>query len=102
MNRAFISLAFLVLPSLTLTAAEPIGPPQKVVYDVPMGPMGPILPGYFHPDPLAHWELVAIDQQGYYKPRVMLYPQPHYLYNGKAYRYLPTRPRDLSNVPTPR
>ena len=70
---------------------------------VEMGPLGPVLPGYFLPDRYAHWQLMSIDKQGFYKPRVIMAPQQsYYLYNGKPYYFLPTRPQDLSNNPTVR
>ena len=78
---------------------DPLPPPLVVVE---MGPLGPVLPGYFLPDRYAHWQFYAIDQQGFPKPRVIFAPQPYYLYNGMPYRYLPTRPRDMSNNPVPR
>jgi hypothetical protein len=64
-----------------------------------MGPMGPVLPGYFLPDRYAHWQKVAPDRYGFMRPRVILAPQPFYLYNGEPYRLLPVRPLDMSIFP---
>ena len=77
--------------------AEGMLPAPRVLDE--MGPLGPVLPGFFLPDPYAHWEYLAVDKQGYLKPRVILAPQPYYLYNGKPYLFLPTRPEDMSTSP---
>lgn len=77
-------------------------PPGPVFEPIPMGPLGPVKPGFFLPDRYAHWELVAPDQYGFLKPRVILAPQPYYLYNGQPYGLLPVRPRDLGQFPTQR
>jgi hypothetical protein len=81
---------FVLPPALPFTGPLP---PQA------MGPMGPVLPGYFLPDRYAHWQLVAPDRYGFMRPRVIMAPQPYYLYNGEPYRLLPVRPLDMSSFP---
>lgn len=101
----FLSAASAAEPELLpppRTVSDVLPPPALVVEPVPLGPMGPILPGYILPDRYAHWQLVLPDQYGFPKPRVILAPQPFYLYNGMPYRFLPTRPRDMSTFPVPR
>lgn len=86
-----------LLPSPRIV--EPILPaPHRVVE---MGPLGPVLPGYFLPDPYARWNLYALDKQGFPKPRVILAPQPYYLYNGQPYYFLRVQPQDLKTNPGP-
>lgn len=115
MKTTFSSVAIWLLSTASLVAqpksemlpapkpiVEELPPPTKIVEQVPMGPLGPMLPGYFLPNRYAHWNLYAIDKQGYFKPRVILAPQPYYLYNGQPYYFLPVRPTDLSNDPRPR
>jgi hypothetical protein len=115
MNRFVVTAGSLLLVAICVDAADPkvemlpppkeapsllpppkeapdLLPPPKLV-DVPMGPLGPILPGYFLPDRYAHWQLYAPDQQGYLKPRVIIALQPYYLYNGMPYRFLQTNPQ---------
>lgn len=106
---AAISTLFFNIPASHSADPEPLPMPRMIEQILPapapiieMGPLGPVLPGFFLPDRYAHWELMSIDRQGFYKPRVILAPQPYYLYNGKPYFYLPTRPQDLSNWPTVR
>jgi hypothetical protein len=106
-------VAALLLAAIPLSAAEPVReqvappkvqaeilpppfgdgkalpPPQPVVA---MGPLGPVLPGFFQPDLRAQRQLYAIDRQGFLKPRVMMAPQPFYLYNGQPYYFLQTNP----------
>jgi hypothetical protein len=61
---------------------------------VPMGPLGPVLPGFILPDRYAHWQFYAPDQQGFLKPRVIIAPgQSYYLCNGMPYKFLPTNPQ---------
>jgi hypothetical protein len=79
---------------------EGILPTPRLV--VEMGPLGPVLPGYFHPDPYAHWKFYAVDKQGFFKPRVVFAPQPYYLYNGQPYYFLRVLPQDMSTDPRPR
>ncbi|MCE9534738.1 MAG: hypothetical protein K8T89_26985 [Planctomycetes bacterium] len=115
MCRLFLTLSAVLALGSGLRAQEPkpelapmprtveaIPKPGVIVYSVPMGPMGPILPGYFLPDPYAQVKWWALDRQGFSKPRVMLYPQPHYLYNGMPYLFFPTNPLTLSNELVPR
>jgi hypothetical protein len=114
MSRLILASICAVVAVADLRADEPevlpmprlapglLPPPGPVVERIPMGPLGPVLPGYFLPDRYAHWELLAPDQYGFMKPRVILAPQPFYLHNGKPYGLLPVRPRDLGQFPTQR
>jgi hypothetical protein len=43
------------------------------------------------------WQYYAVDRTGHWRPRVALQPEPHYLYSGAPYLYLPVRP--LSVMP---
>jgi hypothetical protein len=88
-----------VLPVMPRPAVEALPPPLAIVE---MGPLGPVRPGYFQPDPRAVWQLYAIDKQGFYKPRVVFAPQSYYLYNGKPYRFLQVLPQDYTTDPRPR
>lgn len=43
----------------------------------------------------ARWQYYAVDQQGYFRPRVVLdFPEPYYLVNGRCYPLLPVLPRN--------
>jgi hypothetical protein len=43
----------------------------------------------------ARWQYYAVDQQGYFRPRVVLdFPEPYYLVNGRPYPLLPVLPRN--------
>jgi hypothetical protein len=69
-----------ILPKPTPTEpkrAEQVLPPPLPL--VEMGPLGPVLPGYFHPDPNAHWNLYGVNQQGMLVPRVLVGPSPYYV-----------------------
>jgi hypothetical protein len=114
MSRLLFTSICLIVAGVDLRADEPevlpmprvapgvLPPPVPFIEQVPMGPLGPVLPGYFLPDRYAHWKLVAPDQYGFMKPRVILAPQPFYLYNGMPYRFLTVRPRDVGTTPGPR
>lgn len=114
MGRLILTLSFFMTGYAAVRGAEPevlppprpatdiLPPPAIIIEPVPIGPMGPVLPGYILPDRYAHWQLVLPDQYGFPKPRVILAPQPFYLYDGMPYRFLPTRPRDMSTFPVPR
>jgi hypothetical protein len=42
----------------------------------------------------ARWQYYAVDQQGYFRPRVVLdFPEPYYLVNGNPYPLMPVMPR---------
>ena len=71
----------------------PVPPPQFV--PVPIGPMGPVLPGFYRPDPYAHWEMLSLNRQNQLRPRVVLAPQPYFLFSGMPYNQLPVRPTFL-------
>jgi hypothetical protein len=113
MSRFVVVAGSLLLFAVWVHAAElkvePLPPPKEAPdvlpaptpAAVPMGPLGPIRPGYFLPDRYAHWQLYAPDQQGYLKPRVIIAPQPYYLYNGMPYRFLQTNPQVWSKNFTP-
>ena len=58
--------------------------------------MGPILPGYWRRSQYDKWQLLAVDYQGFWRPRVQLGPHPYYLYNGMPYPWLSTRPLDFT------
>jgi hypothetical protein len=99
--------ATLLLFSLS-AEAEPLPTPRIVEGNLPspipvveIGPLGPVLPGYFLPDPYAAMKLYAFDRQNLPRPRVVFAPQPYYLFNGQPYRYLQVRPLDFSGTPQP-
>jgi hypothetical protein len=96
---AFSALAQPKIEMLPPPKEAGVLPPPKPV-DVTVWPLGPALP-YMLPDRYAHWQLYAPDQQGYLKPRVIIAPQPYYLYNGRPYRFLPTNPKVWSKNITP-
>ncbi len=113
MSRFVVTAGSLLLFAICVNAAditvEMLPPPKEApsvlpapkLADVPMGPLGPIRPGGILPDRYAHWQLYATDQQGYLKPRVIIAPQPFYLYNGMPYLFLPTNPQVWSKNFTP-
>jgi hypothetical protein len=83
--------ACLLAASVAVNQPEPLPAPRPLVEAVvvPMGPLGPVLPGFVRPSLSAHWQFVSPDQSNWLRPRVVLDPCPHYLVNGKPYYYLP-------------
>jgi hypothetical protein len=50
---------------------------------------------YLRTSMYARWQYYAVDQQGYFRPRVVLeLPEPYYLVNGRPYPLLPVLPRN--------
>src|SRR5262245_50023361 len=50
---------------------------------------------YLRTSMYARWQYYAVDQQGYFRPRVVLdFPEPYYLVNGRPYPLLPVLPRN--------
>lgn len=50
---------------------------------------------YLRTSYMARWQYYGVDQQGYFRPRVVLdFPDPYYLVNGRCYPLLPVMPRN--------
>jgi hypothetical protein len=81
--------AFQLQPGL----GEVLPRPQPIVE---MGPLGPVLPGYWRRSEMAKWQLLAVDYQGRFRPRVVLAPCPYYLHDGMPYPWLSVNPLDVN------
>jgi len=51
-------------------------------------------PSFYRPNRWDVWQYYGVDRTGHWRPRVVLTPVPHYLYNGAPYGLLPVKPRD--------
>lgn len=109
MRSAFLSVGTLLIVVLSSRSAEPerLPPPRPVPASpevlprpaplVEIGPMGtPVLPGYWRRSQYDKWQMLSVDREGFFRPRVLLTPHPYYVYDGKPYPWLSTRPLDVS------
>jgi hypothetical protein len=93
---AAVTLALALGPAAPLGAADaelvPLtGPPVAAHAPVPLPT------GFYRASRWDVWQYYAVDRTGHWRPRVALQPEPHYLYSGAPYLYLPVRP--LSVMP---
>jgi len=89
-------LAFAIVLGIGLTPAANAGEPPELV---PLtGPIvvteSHVMPGFYRPNRWDVWQYYGVDRTGHWRPRVVLTPEPHYLYNGAPYGLLPVKPRD--------
>ena len=94
MRNTLIAAAWLVLANAAQAEEPkpiPLDPPkvlpQPIYVEAPMA---------FERQSMYRWQYYAVDRTGHFQPRVVLAPQPFYLYNGQPYYMLPIRPRDYS------
>jgi hypothetical protein len=51
-------------------------------------------PSFYRPSRWDVWQYYGVDRTGHWRPRVILGPEPFYLYNGAPYHTFQVRPRD--------
>lgn len=73
----------------TVIAAEP---PELVPLADPQVFVTP--PSFYRPNRWDVWQYYGVDRTGHWRPRAVLQPVPHYLYNNSPYGLLPVKPRD--------
>jgi hypothetical protein len=88
--------AIAIFVGLSVGPALPAGEPSDLVplTGPPLLGVGPAPPGFYRPSRWDVWQYYAVDRTGHWRPRVVLTPEPYYLYNGTPYGLLPVRPRD--------
>jgi hypothetical protein len=102
---AAVALEALPMPRQTEPVSEALPAPQRLQAPGEMLPaprrvadLWQPLPGYWHRSEMAKWQLLSVDYQGRFRPRVILAPQPYYLHDGMPYPWLGTRPMDVSPI----
>jgi hypothetical protein len=78
-----------VISTFSATAAEPtdlVPLAEPPVFVTP--------PSFYRPNRWDVWQYYGVDRTGHWRPRAVLTPLPHYLYNGAPYGLLPVKPRD--------
>jgi hypothetical protein len=84
-----LALALVMAPAVRADdGLTPLNPPR---------PVGPPVESktFMRKSYYERWQYYAVDQQGYFRPRVVLAPpMPYYLVDGRPYPLLPVRPRD--------
>ena len=67
----------------------PVLPPPRVL-QAP-GAVAVVPPGFYRPDPYAHWQLRALNRQRYFRARAVWLPGavPFYPYTGEPFLRLP-------------
>ena len=88
-------LVFLAAAELRIRADEPdaelLPPPRELTPEPTLAPGHPVLgtfpiPAYYRTSHYAIWQFYAVDQRGYFRPRVVYSPiGGYYLYNGQPY-----------------
>lgn len=90
--RSTLAVALVLAIGSWLGAADPELTPLR---PLPAQPLPVENTTYLRTSMYARWQYYAVDQQGYFRPRVVLdLPEPYYLVNGRCYPLLPVLPRN--------